>query len=393
MPRSPKQKESGTVPLDGDPSSDGAASSEVTSVPASSTAAAFSFGDGGYDGAIAEDSCKGGKGGTDRGGYSVRNGDVERNASGTDVGKGKKGGKQSSFDEILARTGWAKVSFCGNPKHVKGGSPFTPIYERTPRPEDVGICFASVNAGNGKNLRVGGGTINGQFEKELWNAGYHETGHYGGYHEALLREAADPTRGATGLVEASPRLLNSRPTGVAHSFIFLGETLEQVRKTAKPGRAGLVILDIFDGEYRPYHQGNVAMVYTVGPERSNDADDETFLEKVRTVGRNIVLACREYNAGIAGERNLTHANGAVEPAPPLQRVRLCLVSGGSYAGRVPKDRVAENLVLGVLEGTPGGGAGTPELEATPEIEFAFDGDVFGEVWKRMCAQASYLECA
>eukprot|EP00913_Durusdinium_trenchii_P022692 g21311.t1 len=56
----------------------------------------------------------------------------------------------------------AKVSFCPDPKTL--GVKFTAIYEKTPEDSKA---FASVNAGNGKKLKVGGGTINLQFAQEM----------------------------------------------------------------------------------------------------------------------------------------------------------------------------------------------------------------------------------
>ena len=88
--------------------------------------------------------------------------------------------------------------------------------------------------------------------------------------------------------------------------------------------------------------------------------------------------------------------------PPIDQVRLCLVSGGKFAERVPKELrqnvqnsastcqgalgflgfmntclqqelVARQLVLGVLDVQLAEGINP---DAMPEIEFAYDGDVF-----------------
>ena len=76
------------------------------------------------------------------------------------------------------------------------------------------------------------------------------------------------------------------------------------------------------------------------------------------MGRNVVAACHAYNAA---------------SKPPIERVRLCLVSGGKFAGRVPKDQVARQLVYGVLDAQC----------SEPEVQFAYDGDVFRQVWEAL----------
>lgn len=285
-------------------------------------------------------------------------------------------------DVPLERIGWAKVSFCPDPKSTKGGAPCTPIYERI-APDD--LACVSVNAGNFKHLRVGGGTINGQFEKELWDAAWHQTDRYGPFHEGLFRIAADP-KSLGGLIEAPPALLKTRPEGLANGFIYLGATpAESQQIGCDSGRAGLVILDMFGKDFRPYHARNVGMIYTVGPDRANESSDEDFLRKVQLVGCNILLACRDYNAL---QRSIAHAEGTKEDRPPIQRVRLCLVSGGKYAGRVPKEQVARRLAMGVLQGLPGSSDSASDLDATPEIEFAFDGDVFRRQWDALRCQSA-----
>ncbi|CAK9051146.1 Dual specificity protein phosphatase 19 [Durusdinium trenchii] len=130
---------------------------------------------------------------------------------------------------------------------------------------------------------------------------------------------------------------------------------------------------MFEKNSRPYHAQNVAMVYTVGPSRSDEADDDTFLSKVRQVGRNVVMACHDYNAQLP------------PGASSIDKMRLCLVSGGKFAGRVPKEEVARQLVLGVLDAQL---ADSSSPEALPEVQFAYDTDVFrgwaadgiAEVW-------------
>lgn len=102
----------------------------------------------------------------------------------------------------------------------------------------------------------------------------------------------------------------------------------------------------------------------MGPQRNDEPDDTEFLSKVRLVGRNVVAACQAYNA-----------KGSTLSTPLIERLRLCLVSGGKFAGRVPKDQVARQLVYGVLDAQL-----SPEV---PEVQFAYDGDVFHQVWEAL----------
>ncbi|CAJ1349958.1 unnamed protein product [Effrenium voratum] len=272
----------------------------------------------------------------------------------------------------------SKVSFCDNPK--KSGGAFTPIYEKTPEDDKD---FASVNAGNPKKLKVGGGTINGQFAQELRLSG-HEPDAYSPMHEGLLR-AATQSGVRPGLLPA-PSDLRLLPC-VEAAYLYLGTNSAEAQQVASDaGRGGLVILDIFESKSRPYHSQNVAMVhlgrqsclhfnsfqlvslrlrYTVGPQRAFEPDDHTFLWKVRLVGRNAVAACHDYNA-------------ACPPAAPrIDKMRLCLVSGGKFAERVPKEHVARQLILGVLDTQL---EESRSADALPEVQFAYDGDVFRQAW-------------
>ncbi|CAK9036845.1 unnamed protein product [Durusdinium trenchii] len=258
----------------------------------------------------------------------------------------------------------AKVSFCPDPKTL--GVKFTAIYEKTPEDSKA---FASVNAGNGKKLKVGGGTINLQFAQELQAAAGHDPYAYSPAHEGLLR-AATKSGLRAGLIPAGPGV--ELPAWLEGAFLYLGPTNTEAEEVAAdPGRAGLVILDMFEKNSRPYHAQNVAMVYTVGPSRSDEADDDTFLSKVRQVGRNVVMACHDYNAQLP------------PGASSIDKMRLCLVSGGKFAGRVPKEEVARQLVLGVLDAQL---ADSSSPEALPEVQFAYDTDVFRQVWEALVAK-------
>ena len=56
-------------------------------------------------------------------------------------------------------------------------------------------------------------------------------------------------------------------------------------------------------------------------------------------------------------------------------MRFFLVSGGQFAGNVPKAQVTYRTFLGLTD--------TP-MEHRPEIQFAFDDDVFKNVYDKAC---------
>merc|ERR1712228_112399 len=83
------------------------------------------------------------------------------------------------------------------------------------------------------------------------------------------------------------------------------------------------------------HVKNVAMVYTVGPQRRDCSSDIDFLERVRAMAGNVATACAEYNA--------------LGTPPQLEVLRVCLVSGGAFAGGVPKQHVARAICKGIRD--------------------------------------------
>jgi len=239
----------------------------------------------------------------------------------------------------LAKVEQLRVSFCPDPKTI--GERFTLTYDRAPASN-----FASVNPGD-QGLRVGGGTLNGQFQKDLYNFGWQETEKYGPYHNRLFAGAP-----AQKLVRAAPEVLSLNPNLAAGFVLKAGDGV----------KVATAFVDVFRSEARVHKNArNVAMVYTVGPKRQDCPNDQAFLAQVEATSQSICLACTGYNA-------LAEAEGL----PRIEVLRMPLVSGGAFAGRCPKDAVAAALVRGLLAGC---GA------ETPEINFAFDGDIFQQTWK------------
>eukprot|EP00747_Dinoflagellata_sp_TGD_P168910 gnl/TRDRNA2_/TRDRNA2_196469_c0_seq1.p1 gnl/TRDRNA2_/TRDRNA2_196469_c0~~gnl/TRDRNA2_/TRDRNA2_196469_c0_seq1.p1 ORF type:complete len:257 (+),score=54.27 gnl/TRDRNA2_/TRDRNA2_196469_c0_seq1:82-852(+) len=232
-----------------------------------------------------------------------------------------------------------KVAFCPDPKTL--GTKFTATYEKSP-PQN----FASLNAGDMK-LFVGGSTMNGQFAKDLYNLGWQYPDKYQELHTRLLRS------GKPGqLVKASSQVLAGDPN-VCSAY---------VRVIAPEQRVGVAFVDIFKEEVRPHEsKKNVAMIYTVGPQRRDCSSDGDFLSAVRAMAENVSAACCEYNA----------MKGKEEPS--LEVVRISLVSGGAFAGKVPKAEVARAICQGIVDGN--------DPTIAPTFEFAFDGDVFRGAWQ------------
>eukprot|EP00928_Gymnodinium_smaydae_P037958 TRINITY_DN26288_c0_g1_i1.p1 TRINITY_DN26288_c0_g1~~TRINITY_DN26288_c0_g1_i1.p1 ORF type:complete len:329 (+),score=87.96 TRINITY_DN26288_c0_g1_i1:249-1235(+) len=235
--------------------------------------------------------------------------------------------------EQLARL---EVSFCPDPRSV--GAKFTGTYEKAPR-----LNFASLNAGDMK-LMVGGATMNGQFAKDLETLAGQQPRAYQVLHSEAFRAAT----AAQQLLSASPAALRADPNLEAC----------YLRLSRQDQKVGVAFVDIFKEDRRPHDKKNVAMVYTVGPQRRDCPSDAAFLAEVRLLASNVAAACSEYNA--AGSE------------PRLEQLRVCLVSGGAFAGGVPKLQIATALCSGLAEGA---------LEKhAPAFEFAFDGDVFKTAW-------------
>lgn len=256
-------------------------------------------------------------------------------------GKGREDGEGLASDSAGGKLDAVRVKFCPDPRTV--GAKFTATYDASP------TCnFASLNPGDA-NFKVGGGTLNGQFANDLWNKAWQDTDKYKGLHDRLFK-AARPGE----LTAASPAVLAGDPN-VTAAF---------VRPLKQGGRVGAVFIDIFKEDLRPLHAKNVAMVYAVGCQRKDCSSDEMFLESLRAIAANISAACSEYNA--------------LKVAPALETVRICLISGGAFAGRVPKASVADIICLGLGDGNVEG--------LSPVFEFAFDGDEFQAAWNRLCTK-------
>jgi len=259
------------------------------------------------------------------------------------------GGSSASGSVALDPAALSRLRFvfCPDP----GPGAFTAAFDAGP---SGGRCFGSVNAGSGRSLRVGGTGLNGQFGRDLAAAGQPVPA-FQRLHEGLMRLACT-SPGC--LVEAPPALLSGHRGVVAAC----------ARVADSDGR-GFVAVDVLQEEFRPLHPANVAMVYCVGPDRRQCGSDEEFLAILEQLAEGLALACGGYSSLAAA---------AAPKLPPLHRVRVGLVSGGKYAGRVPKALVARSLVLGVARGAEG---------QDTEYEFAYDEGVFEQVWHGMFAEA------
>lgn len=249
---------------------------------------------------------------------------------------------------VLDARAVSRFILCPDP----GRGSFTQTYDAEP-PVEAG--FGSVNAGSGRSLRVGGSGINGQFAKDLGAAGLPVEGFQRLHQDLMSSACADPEQ----LVEAS-----RCPRGVAFAC---------ARVSSSDGR-GFVAIDVFDEDARPLHLANAAMVYCIGPDRRECRSDEELLSSICTLGESIALACNAYMARAAT------ADGAAN-LPPLQRVRVALVSGGKYAGKVPPESVAFHLLQGLAAG-----AGAEDEHRGPEYELAFADGCFGRALAQLRAE-------
>lgn len=246
----------------------------------------------------------------------------------------------------------SKFILCPDP----GPGGFTSTYDSAP---SVDAGFGSVNAGNGRSMRLGGSGLNGQFAKDLQAAGL-PTGDFQRLHQDLLSQACDEPQ----------RLVKAKrcPRGVLAAFARVADT----------DGGGFVAIDIFEEDARPLHRANVAMLYCIGPDRREAASDGAFLAQLSSLGASLASACRAYAARAAGEA-----------LPPLRRVRVALVSGGKYAGKVSADAVALHLLRGLAHrgAADSRGEGPVAQEDDPVFELAFADAAFGRALARLRAEA------
>eukprot|EP00929_Paragymnodinium_shiwhaense_P086270 TRINITY_DN4679_c0_g2_i1.p2 TRINITY_DN4679_c0_g2~~TRINITY_DN4679_c0_g2_i1.p2 ORF type:complete len:364 (-),score=97.75 TRINITY_DN4679_c0_g2_i1:180-1181(-) len=299
---------------------------------------------GGNDG----HSGKGGKGGKGKGkgggkGKSRRNDEADAAAAGPPASM------DLTADDIKRlRLMDKKVRFCPDPA-TQGGA-FTATYEKS-LPAEMGN-FGSLNAGDAKFV-VGGKTINGQFAADLSKTTKSgQPDKYKALHSAMFADCQE----AQVLMPAAAKLIEADPN-VKASYLMV----------VKPGeRIGACFIDVFREDCQPHgYAKNVAMVYTNGPQRRECSSDADFLLTVRAMAANVSAACAAYNA--------------LKVDPSLDSVRVCLVSGGAFAGRVPKGHVAHAIILGLADNF--------QEECSPIFEFSFDGDIFKGTWDTLCGTA------
>lgn len=280
---------------------------------------------GGGDGSGGASGSRRWQGGGDGGG-GVGTGAGARGGGGGGRGSGAGEAALAVFGPIDGRA-LASLALCPDPG--RGG--FTATYEREPPSEG----FASVNAGNGRSLHLGGSGLNGQFARDLGDAGLSIDKFQHVHQDLMARACAEP--GA--LVEAC----DASRAGLVAAF----------GRVARADGAGFAAVDVFREGARPLHAANVAMVYCVGPDRRECGSDAEFLASIAELGESLALACAGYAA---------RAASAASGLPPLRRVRVALVSGGKYSGKVSADLVAQHLLRGLVGGI-GAGLG-PEAQAS-----------------------------
>ena len=95
---------------------------------------------------------------------------------------------------------------------------------------------------------------------------------------------------------------------------------------------GDVFIDIL--KYPPHdYSVNKAMIYCTGPAAYTNDGDMTFFDAVKIVGMNIANAITEYNKIIDIEK--------------IDYARICLISGGQFAGNNDRVKIAEALINGI----------------------------------------------
>ncbi|CAD7940241.1 unnamed protein product [Amoebophrya sp. A120] len=232
-----------------------------------------------------------------------------------------------------------KVAFLAKP------TSFTPIYEKE-IPDEVHV--GSVNAGSDQ-LFVGGSAINAAFKRALDEAGI-ETGKYQDLQRKLWKSASEQ--------------LDRVVLADAETCKELKVNYLSCRASYADSTTCSCFLHVFEPAARPMGNAkNAAMVYVVGPRGSECGSGEDFLEKLRNCGKNVVVSVNQYN--------LKHAKKYTEELPRIDRVRVCLVSGGIYKHPdVDKNDIARALMEGLYLNP------SAQVEHSPVFEFAYDEDAF-----------------
>ncbi|CAD7964449.1 unnamed protein product [Amoebophrya sp. A25] len=223
--------------------------------------------------------------------------------------------------------------------------------------------FGSMNAGSDQ-LFVGGSAINAAFRRALSAAGFNCDA-FKAVHEELWEKASQNCDRVVTADEAQRKRL-----GV--NYLSCRASLSDVTTCA-------CFIHIFPVGKRPMGSNqNAAMLYLIGPRGSDCASAADFVSKLRLCGKNAVVSVNQYN--------LKQQNNYTEELPRIDRVRVCLVSGGIYKHPdVSKHEIAEAIMQGLFLNP------SAQYEHSPQWEFAYDEDVFREAFATMWTEKSLLK--
>ena len=215
-------------------------------------------------------------------------------------------------------------SFGSNLKYTFLGSKpgshhcFSPIFLDSSTNSKV---MGTVNAGNSDSngLWVGGGGINGQFEKELNPTQASKINRYRILHQDLFGKAGNGGQTSFGASD-----LNASTDPVQ----FMMVKLRPDDPAWTGDYDGTVFVDVFNsGEVPAGNAKNYAMIYIAPPNGSRmDATGNpayskaAFLQAVKLTAKNILDALTHYNAQYAGSNGLEK----------IEVLRICAFSGGIY---------------------------------------------------------------
>lgn len=233
---------------------------------------------------------------------------------------------------------------------AQGGPRYTPVYSKS-----VMRFLVSVNAGDPK-LYVGGGSINLAFLRAI----NEETARMcvrGDSQRALdfdwgqkmidvhASAFAAAKRAPTGTAALRcPGFPEGSTAGLPFSRVFcIVPTQEEAEAAKIKGNDGLVCLDMFKKEMRPLNEKNIGMAYVVGP-KGWMYTPENFYRTLFVLARNLLRVIVLYNTQEARGPD----GGFSEKWPPVQQLRMPLVSGGLFRGDKDPFRLAGALIKGLL---------------------------------------------
>ncbi|KAF8821975.1 Dna/Rna-binding protein Alba 4 [Cardiosporidium cionae] len=240
---------------------------------------------------------------------------------------------------------------------------YTPAYGITTEEHMI-----SVNAGN-EDFIVGGGGINRAFSYEL-DVAMQDISSYTLLHQQLFREAIQENQGKSA-ADVRSTMIERASSLSSHVKLAFCRPHNFEDPNDPTYSTGSVFISIFNSAFPYENPFNMGMAYVVSPKGSNYSSPNHFLEAVFKTSANLMTALCDYNGFVR--------RGTADKNRQYDRIsvcRVCLMSGGIYKHpMVSKKEIATCIVEGL--------ASTYRHGPAPRLNFAYDDDLFMNVWAEL----------